>query len=84
MVCLEGGGRTDSIGLAILCCHHERGLPSGVGAVDLCVVAEQQLETLHVVREGGCVQWRPVQHKTINCSSSIDAKMNVSSTELQC
>ena len=65
MVCLEGGGHTDSIGLAILCGHHKRGLPSGVCAVDLCVVAEQQLETLYVVREGGRVQCRPAQHKTI-------------------
>lgn len=46
---------TNSIGLAILSGHHQRGFPCSVNTVDLSVVAQQQLETLHVVGEGCCM-----------------------------
>lgn len=54
---------TDSIGLAVLCSHHQWGFPCRIDTVDLSVVAQQQLETLDVVGEGCCVQWGPAQGK---------------------
>lgn len=55
------GLRTDGVGLAVLGGHHERGLPRGVHAVHLGVVAQQQLQTLHVVGEGGRVERSPAE-----------------------
>lgn len=70
-------GCTDGVGLAILSGHHERGSPCGVHTVDLRIVTQQQLETLHVVCEGCRVQGRPAVPQPLpQCFFSIDAKIN--------
>lgn len=57
--------RTNSVRLAVLSSHHEWGLPCSVDTVDLSIVAQQQLETLHMVCEGRCMQGGPAQIKSV-------------------
>ncbi len=57
MLCL-----TDGVSLSVLSGHHERGFSQHVDGVDLSVVTQQQLQTLHVICVRGGVERRPAEH----------------------
>lgn len=50
--------------VAVLSCHHEWCFPCVIRSVHLCVVTQEELEALHVVREGCCMQGRSVGRGT--------------------
>lgn len=55
---------TDGIGLAVLSSHHEWGFASSIHTVHLCVMTQQELQTLHVICECCSVKRSPVTERT--------------------
>lgn len=51
---------TNSTNMTVLSCHHESCFPCMIHSIHLSVVTQEELEALHVVREGCCVKGRPV------------------------
>jgi len=51
---------THSTHVTVQSCHHERRSPGVIRGVHLCAVTQEELEALHVVCEGCCVEGRSV------------------------
>ena len=58
----SSGFFTNGVCLSVFCSHHERCFPRGVHRVHVSIMAEQKLQTLHMVCEGGCME-RSSAHK---------------------
>lgn len=64
---------TDGVSLSVLSGHHERCFSQHVDGVDLSVVTQQQLQTLHVIGVRGGVERSPAEHTEHISSALIQA-----------